>query len=55
MAFDFKNEIKRIPREPGVYLMKSADNEIIYVGKPVISIVEEAISFLRAIIEWPLF
>ncbi len=33
MAFDFKAEIKRIPREPGVYLMKSADGAIIYVGK----------------------
>ena len=33
MPFDFSSEIKRIPREPGVYLMKAGDGEIIYVGK----------------------
>ncbi len=31
--FDFEDEIKRLPMQPGVYLMRNKDKEIIYVGK----------------------
>ena len=31
--FDFEDEIKRLPKKPGVYLMHGKDNEVIYVGK----------------------
>lgn len=33
MSFSFKEELKRLPDRPGVYLMKDAKGEIIYVGK----------------------
>lgn len=31
--FDFEEEIKNLPEQPGVYLMHSADDTVIYVGK----------------------
>ena len=33
---DFKEELKKVPELPGVYLMHDADDRIIYVGKAVI-------------------
>ena len=33
--FDFAAELKKLPAKPGVYIMKNADAEIIYVGKAV--------------------
>lgn len=33
--FDIKEEIKKLPNKPGVYIMKNKDDEIIYVGKAV--------------------
>ena len=35
MAFDFEEELKKLPARPGVYLMRDARDEIIYVGKAV--------------------
>ena len=34
--FDIKEELKKLPEKPGVYLMHNAKDEIIYVGKAVI-------------------
>lgn len=34
--FDFKEELKRVPEKPGVYLMHDKDDEVIYVGKAVV-------------------
>lgn len=31
--FDFEDEIKNLPEQPGVYLMHNKDGEVIYVGK----------------------
>ncbi|MDR1913710.1 MAG: excinuclease ABC subunit UvrC [Clostridiales bacterium] len=31
--FDIQEELKKLPKKPGVYLMKDADDNIIYVGK----------------------
>ena len=31
--FDFEEELKNLPEQPGVYLMHSADGTVIYVGK----------------------
>ncbi len=33
--FDIAEELKKLPRKPGVYLMKDADGHVIYVGKAV--------------------
>lgn len=33
--FDIKEEIKKLPDKPGVYIMKDKNDEIIYVGKAV--------------------
>lgn len=33
MSFSFRDELKRLPDRPGVYLMKDASGAIIYVGK----------------------
>ena len=33
--FDIKEELKKLPKSPGVYLMKDANDNIIYVGKAV--------------------
>ena len=35
MAFDFAEELKKLPSKPGVYLMRDARDEVIYVGKAV--------------------
>ena len=34
--FDIKEELKKLPEKPGVYIMKDKDDNIIYVGKAVI-------------------
>ena len=33
--FNIEEELKKLPKEPGVYLMKDKDDKIIYVGKAV--------------------
>jgi len=33
--FDIKEELKKLPQKPGVYIMKDADGAVIYVGKAV--------------------
>lgn len=35
MDFDFKEELKKLPDKPGVYIMHDSDDVIIYVGKAV--------------------
>lgn len=34
--FDFKEELKRVPEKPGVYLMHDQEDTVIYVGKAVV-------------------
>ncbi len=34
--FDIKEELKKLPEKPGVYIMKDKDDNIIYVGKAVV-------------------
>lgn len=34
--FDIKEELKKLPDKPGVYIMKDKDDNIIYVGKAVV-------------------
>ncbi len=31
--FNFEDEIKKLPKNPGIYIMKNDKGEIIYVGK----------------------
>lgn len=33
MKFDIKEELKKLPAKPGVYIMKDKADNIIYVGK----------------------
>ena len=33
--FDIQEQLKKLPAEPGVYLMKDKDDKIIYVGKAI--------------------
>lgn len=33
--FDIKSELKKLPKEPGVYIMHGENDEILYVGKAV--------------------
>ena len=33
--FDIEAEIKKLPRRPGVYIMRDKDDNIIYVGKAI--------------------
>jgi len=33
--FDIKEELKKLPLKPGVYIMKNKDGEIIYIGKAI--------------------
>ena len=35
MVFDIEEELKKLPAQPGVYLMHDGKDEIIYVGKAV--------------------
>lgn len=34
--FDIKEELKKLPDKPGVYIMKDKDDKILYVGKAVV-------------------
>ena len=34
--FDLKEELKKLPEKPGVYIMRDKNNNILYVGKAVI-------------------
>lgn len=34
--FDIKEELKKLPQKPGVYLMKDEKDQIIYVGKAIV-------------------
>lgn len=34
--FDIQEQLKKLPAEPGVYLMKDEDDKIIYVGKAIL-------------------
>lgn len=34
--FDIEEELKRLPKKPGVYIMKDEQDQVIYVGKAVI-------------------
>ena len=36
--FDFQEELKKLPHQPGVYIMHDEKDAIIYVGKTVSSI-----------------
>ena len=33
--FDIQEELKKLPQKPGVYLMKDAEEQVIYVGKAI--------------------
>ena len=33
--FNIKEELKKLPSKPGVYIMKDKDNNILYIGKAV--------------------
>lgn len=33
--FNFEEELKKLPKNPGVYMMHDANDSIIYVGKAV--------------------
>ncbi len=35
MLFDIEEELKKLPSQPGVYIMHDAKDEIIYVGKAI--------------------
>ena len=35
MAFNFEEELKKLPNKPGVYIMRDAKDVILYVGKAV--------------------
>ncbi|MBR1598120.1 MAG: excinuclease ABC subunit C [Lachnospiraceae bacterium] len=46
-GFDLKEELKKLPDRPGVYLMHAASDEIIYVGK-AINLKRRVSSYFRA-------
>lgn len=46
-GFDLKEELKKLPERPGVYLMHAANDEIIYVGK-AINLKRRVSSYFRA-------
>ncbi|TCT14222.1 excinuclease ABC subunit C [Natranaerovirga pectinivora] len=33
--FDIKEELKKLPEKPGIYIMKNTNDEIIYIGKAI--------------------
>ena len=35
MAFVIEDELKKLPRQPGVYIMHDKKDDIIYVGKAI--------------------
>ena len=37
--FDIEEELKKLPNNPGVYIMHSSNDDILYVGKAVICII----------------
>ena len=38
--FDIEEELKKLPKKPGVYIMHDKNDKIIYVGKAVILRIE---------------
>lgn len=44
---DFKNRIKKLPRSPGVYLLKDAADRVLYIGKAK-SLRDRVSNYLRA-------
>ena len=44
--FNIKEELKKLPHKPGVYIMRDEDNKIIYVGKAV-SLKNRVTSYFR--------
>lgn len=47
MLFDIEEELKKLPSQPGVYIMHDAKDEIIYVGN-AISLKNRCVSISRA-------
>ncbi len=47
MLFDFEEELKKLPTKPGVYIMRDANDAILYVGK-AISLRSRVRSYFRA-------
>ena len=35
MTFNIEEELKKLPAQPGVYIMHDATDQIIYVGKAI--------------------
>lgn len=56
--FDIKENLKKLPDSPGVYLHKDKMNNIIYVGKAVslkkrvVSIFKTAVQKIRKFVLW---
>lgn len=48
-GFDLKEELKKLPEQPGVYLMHAENDEIIYVGK-AINLKRRVSSYFRKIV-----
>ena len=46
-SFDIKEELKKVPQTPGVYLMKNSHADVIYVGK-AINLKRRVSSYFRA-------
>ena len=46
-SFDIKEELKKVPQTPGVYLMKNSHSDVIYVGK-AINLKRRVSSYFRA-------
>ena len=47
--FDIHEELKKLPKQPGVYFMRDADDTIMYVGK-VVNLRSRVSSYFRKII-----
>lgn len=48
-GFDLKEELKKLPEQPGVYLMHAENDEIIYVGK-AINLKRRVSSYFRKVV-----
>ena len=44
--FNIEEELKKLPKKPGVYIMRDKENNIIYVGKAV-SLKNRVTSYFR--------